>query len=278
MSESPCILIKKGRVMVGTVNSAFNLFNKDTVNLDPKHTKLGRSSRDWLLKQLCTFDSDTTHSFPYQYASKHINFGSFARHTKIAPLDDIDLMFCLTADNAYYTQYGSQYVISTPNAGVRLKAQSNNDILNSIKVLNIFKNSLSNIGQYNNAEIHRRGEAVTLQLQSYSWNFDIVPCFFTDTQLYLIPDGNGHWKATNPKVDQECITAINLDNKGKALQLIRTLKYWNRHHSSHTLNSYLFEQFVLNFINSKTSLSDFIDFSIRDFFLLLIRCDFPTRK
>ena len=178
-------------------------------------------------------------------------------------------MFCLTADNAYYTQYGSQYVISTPNAGVRLKAQSNNDILNSIKVLNIFKNSLSNIDQYNNAEIHRRGEAVTLQLQSYSWNFDIVPCFFTDTQLYLIPDGNGHWKATNPKVDQECITAINLDNEGKALQLIRTLKYWNRHHSSHTLNSYLFEQFVLNFINSKTSLSDFIDFSIRDFFSYL---------
>ena len=50
------------------------------------------------------------------------------------------------------------------------------------------------------------------------------------------------------------------------MQLIRTLKYWNKHHSSHTISSYLFEQIVLNFINSRTELSKWIDFDIKDFY------------
>jgi len=31
-------------------------------------------------------------------------FGSFARRTKIRELDDIDLMKCLSAQGAYYTE------------------------------------------------------------------------------------------------------------------------------------------------------------------------------
>jgi len=262
--------------MASTVDSAFNSFNKLTVNLDTEITKSGRSSRNWLIDQLCGFDSQDGSSFPIQYASKHINFGSFARNTKMGMLDDIDLMHCFTADGAYYTQYGDRYVINTSSAGPKLKALSTSDTLSSTKVLNAFKTPLSAIHQYNKADVHRRGEALTLQLQSYNWNFDIVPCFFTDTQLYLIPDGNGDWKAANPIVDANRASEINQDNNGKVLQLIRTLKYWNSYNATHTISSYQLEQLVLNFVLKQTKLGDFIDFTIRDFFLELASSIYMT--
>ena len=76
------------------------------------------------------------------------------------------------------------------------------DILNSRKVIEKFKSGLNNVSQYGSSEINRYQEAVTLKLLSYTWNFDIVPCFFTADDVngknyYLISDGNGDWKKTD---------------------------------------------------------------------------------
>ena len=89
--------------MAATVNSAFEEFNKNVVNLDPDRTSKAISSRDWLWGQLNKLDSKENLNFPFKYEDKHIKFGSFARKTKIRELDDIDLMFCLTANGATYT-------------------------------------------------------------------------------------------------------------------------------------------------------------------------------
>lgn len=252
--------------MATSVNSAFSEFNKDSVNLDPDRTSKANSSRDWLWGQLNKLDAKEDLNFPFKYEDKHIKFGSFARKTKIRELDDIDLMFCLTANGATYTLSGSTYYINTPNAGDRLKKMSDNDILNSRKVVNKLKSALSEVEHYKSAELHSRGEAATLNLQTYEWVFDIVPCFYTDTGLYLIPDCNGNWKATDPRIDQNLVTETNQNYNGRVIQLIRTLKYWNRHNSSCTIASYMFEQIVINFAKSKTELSEWIDFNIRDFF------------
>lgn len=252
--------------MAKTVDAAFKEFHSDTVNLNPDRTTKANSSRDWLWDQLNSLDSKENLDYPFKYKDNHIIFGSFARKTKIRELDDIDIMFCFTANGATYIQSGQTYYIQTPNAGERLKKLSDNNILNSRKVVNKVKNSLSEIEHYKSADLHSRGEAATLNLQSYEWVFDIVPCFYTDTNLYLIPDGNGNWKATDPRIDQSLVTSTNQNYDGKALQLIRTLKYWNRHNSSHTIGSYLYEQLVINFLNSKSEVSNYIDFDIRDFF------------
>jgi hypothetical protein len=255
--------------MANTVNTAFNEFNKDIVNLDSERTIKANSSRDWLFIQLNNLDSKDDLDFPIKYQEKHIKYGSFARKTKIRELDDVDIMFCLNANGATYSKNYETYKILTPNADYRLKYLSDNDILNSRKVVNKLKSSLAQIAHYKSADLHSRGEAATLNLQSYEWVFDIVPCFYTTTNLYLIPDGNGNWKSTDPRIDQNLVSITNQNYDGKALQLIRTLKYWNKHHSSHTLTSYLFEQIVLNFIKSRSTLSQYIDFDIRDFFYYL---------
>lgn len=253
--------------MATTVNSAFNEFNKDTVNLLKDRTDRARSSRNWLYTQLNGLEAKDDLYFPYKYESKHINYGSFERRTKIRELDDVDLMFALTSDGATYTKHNTNYYeINTPNAGQRLKNLSDSNILNSRKVVNKFKSSLSEIPQYSSAEIHSRGEAATLNLSSYEWVFDIVPCFYTDTDLYLIPDGNGNWKPTDPRIDQTRVTDANQAKDGRTLQLIRTLKFWNRRNSSFTISSYLFENIVINYANSQTELSQWIDYDIRSFF------------
>jgi hypothetical protein len=256
--------------MATSVNSAFNEFNNDIVNLLKDRTDKARTSRDWLFTQLNGLDSKEDLDFPLKNESKHVNFGSFQRKTKIRELDDVDLMFCFTANGATYTKYSTNhYKINTPNAGQRLKNLSDSDILNSRRVVNKVKNSLSQIGQYKSAELHSRGEAATLSLNSYEWVFDIVPCFFTDIDLYLIPDGNGDWKPTDPRIDQKRVTDANQTKDGRTLQLIRILKYWNRRNSTYTIGSYLFENIVINFANSKTELSQWIDFDIKDFLYYL---------
>lgn len=255
--------------MATTVNMAFSEFNKEIVNLNSDRTTKANSSRDWLWGQLNALDGKDNLNFPFKYEEKHIKYGSFARKTKIRELDDIDVMFCLTGNGATYSKSADIYEILTSSAGDRLKKLSDNDILNSRKVVNKVKISLSEVEHYKSAKLHSRGEAATLDLQSYEWVFDIVPCFYTDTNLYLIPDGNGNWKATDPRVDQNLVTSTNQNYSGRALQLIRTLKYWNRHNSSYIIGSYLYEQLILNFINSKAELSQWIDINIRDFFFYL---------
>jgi hypothetical protein len=256
--------------MAITVNSAFEEFNKNIVNLFKERTDKALSSRDWLYTQLNGLDSKEDLDFPLKYDSMHINFGSFQRKTKIRELDDIDLMFCFTADGASYTRCSNNvYQINTPNAGQRLKKLSDSDILSSRRVVNKIKNSLSQISQYKSAVLHSRGEAATLSLSSYEWVFDIVPCFYTDTKLYLIPDGDGNWKPTDPRIDQDRITTANQNKDGRLLQLVRILKYWNRRNSSYTIGSYLFENMVINFANSKSELSKWIDYDIRSFFYYL---------
>jgi len=258
--------------MAKSVNGAFTEFNKNTVNLDLDRTKIARSSRDWLIEQLISLP-DKVEDFPKLYQNMHIKYGSFARNTKIKPLNDIDLMLTFSGEGTTYSaiEYGKNYVLNVPESATLLRKLCNNDgTLNSIKVVNKIVSSLGGIEHYRSAKRHRRQEAATLDLNSYEWVFDIVPSFYTsDTKYYIIPDGLGGWKATDPRIDQDRITTINQKYNGKVPQLIRTLKFWNLRASMTTIPSYLFETIVLNFIESKDNLCDYIDINLIDFWLYL---------
>jgi hypothetical protein len=177
--------------MASTVNVAFEEFNKNSVNLVKDRTDTAISSRDFLLKQLENLPTKNE-NFPRLYDNMHIKFGSFARKTKIRPLDDIDLILTFSANGSTYEtiSYGKYYKITVPISEVKLRNFCDEyGILNSIILINFLVKSLNNIEHYTSAEIHRNKEAVALKLSSYEWNFDIVPAFYTDTGYYLIPDG-----------------------------------------------------------------------------------------
>jgi len=253
--------------MATTVYGAFKEFNNDTVNLAADRTKAGRASRDWLIDQLISLPNKAE-EFPKLYENMHIKFGSFARNTKIRPLDDIDLMLTFSGEGTTYNaiEYGQNYLLYVPESAKFLRKLCNVDgTLNSIKLINKIVSSLNNIEQYKSSDKHRRQEAGTLNLSSYEWVFDIVPAFYTDTKYYLIPDGQSGWKATDPNIDQQRVSDINNKYEGKVLQLIRTLKYWNNRALMITIPSYLFENLVLNFTEGRNSLSEHLDINLINF-------------
>ena len=122
--------------------------------------------------------------------------------------------------------------------------------LNSNKVKNKLVSALQNISQYEKSEIHARGEAVTLKLKAYSWNFDIAPAFYCSgngSPYYLIPNGYGKWKKTNPKIEQERVSRLNLQFNNQVLSTIRLVKYWNRRGQMPNITSYVLETMVLDY-------------------------------
>lgn len=260
--------------MAKTVIQAFNEFKTNTVNLDPEQTKKARGSREWLVEQIQAFP-DKDNKFPEIYAGKTIYFGSFSRSTKIRPLDDIDIMICLNANGCTYIELSDKIKINVPETATRFVDFVNYDtnVLNSRKLINSFVSKLIAIPQYKNAEIKRNLEAATLNLLSYSWTFDIVPCFITTENAckktyYVIPDGSGNWKKTDPRLDRKRVVDINNLHDGQILNVIRAVKYWNKRPTMPTIDSYLLENMILDYYSEKNlKASQFIDLELIDIFL-----------
>ena len=201
--------------MVETVNEAFTTFLKDHINLDSGQTDQARKSRDWLLAQIHLFpDKDVW--FPRLYSEKDISYGSFARRTKKRPLDDIDMMIALSGDSGSYLELTDriEIYISEPTSRLQALCFDNTNTLNSRKIINKFVSLLSKVPQYERAGIKRNMEAATLNLSSYPWTFDSCTCFFTAKDwsyrdYYIIPDGKGHWKKTDPRIDRKRVQDVN---------------------------------------------------------------------
>lgn len=236
--------------MASTVNNAFAEFMKNIVNLDPDITSKARKSRDNLIDNINSFsDNDDFFSI---YQDKNLKFGSFARRTKIRELDDIDLMICLSAEGTRtYTEALDCIYINGNDS------DKNNELLsygtkyvNSTKVINRFISKLADLNDYSKAEMHKNQEAATLKMKSYTWNFDIVPCFYAKDDFYLIPDGSGNWKKTDPRIDNERTTELNQKHNGNLLNLIRLVKYWNKRKVTISIDSYLLECMILNIYDS----------------------------
>lgn len=255
--------------MAKTVNEAFGIFLRDYVNLDPGETQRARSSRGWLLSQIHLFPSKDI-SFPRLYSEKDIFFGSFARRTKKRELDDIDMMIALRAEEGVYYEFTNKVEIYVFEPTYKLKALcfDNTNTLSSRKLINKFINLLNQVPQYEKAEIKRNMEAVTLKLKTYPWTFDIVPCFFTqkdwfNKDYYLIPDGQGHWKKTDPRIDRNKVTDINQLHAGNVLNVIRLMKYWNKRPTMPSMSSYLIENMILDFYSTQyTKASEYVDLEV----------------
>jgi len=241
-----------------TVSGCFEKFRKEVVDLDSDQTSVARSSRDFVLENIYRLSNQG--DIPLVADCYCLNFGSFARNTKIRPLDDIDMMVCYNGNGGVYDtiQQNNLYHIRFADNHPFFDDLRNDDglTLNSRKVINQLIGGLSGVEHYSKAEIHRRQEAATLKLKSYDWNFDIVPCFYTNTGFYLIPDGQGHWKNTDPRKDRMRVTEVNQSYGGIALPLIRLMKYWKKRAWGESVSSYMFEQLMLNCISEGHAVGD----------------------
>lgn len=254
--------------MAWTVNSAFEEFRKNYVDLDSALTHKARSSRDYLFKQIRSLSLKTS-DFPALCRSepKFIQFGSFARKTKINPLDDIDFLVLLDASNCRFEPdrsltYTYDLVVTrlNPLEIPPLWRFTNEDrcIVNSTKVLNGIKRGLFQVENYKKADNSKKKEVVSLDLLSYPWNFDIVPAIEIQREqsstCFLIPNGYGQWIPADPRIDRERTTAINQQHNSNFLPILRLLKYWNSIATNRRakLPSYYFENLAIEVFRSKS--------------------------
>ncbi len=262
--------------MAWTVWNAFDQFRRSVVDIDPQVTIKARASRDYLFDQIKDISRNYSNFPKLLTGDSFITFGSFARRTKIRPLDDIDFLVILdgantAAENNYYEQYKYKlkfvaptiyFMSSVPSFTIEQFAD-NNGYINSTKVLNTIKLHLSDVNSYAKAEIRKTMQAVTLNLKSYEWVYDIVPAIkingaYGRKGFFLIPDGYGNWIATDPRIDAYNITQVNLKHNGKFLPTIRLLKYWNYRTYKPCLSSYYFETLAIKvFENCPQKITDF---------------------
>lgn len=267
--------------MPTNINTAFNKFLNETVNLASEDSAAARTDRDNLRSRIQRFQSDVV-NFPTLYTDADINFGSFARKTKKRPLDDVDMFFCMNGRGAHYSEGVDgviRVVVTDPNVSL-YKFTNDDATLNSIKILNKFKSSVESVYAYRSSEVNRRQEVVVLTLNNKEWSFDIAPCFITSAvdnkNFYLIPDGAGNWKKADPRVDQERTSRINQKHKGKILNIIRIIKYWNARATMPTMSSYLLENIILNHYDATNSCSDYIDVELPNTLLAVSDAIFST--
>lgn len=259
--------------MATTVNNAFDTFMKDKVRLDNDRNIVAKSSKNNLITEIEKFPNDGKFLDYYpEYTS--IDYGSFSRKTKIRPLDDIDLMIVLHAKGNLRETFEGGYKIRVQPEASKQMALCNpgTDVLNSIRVINKFKEYLTNVPSYKKADIKRNQEAVTLELNSYEWVYDIVPCFITvpdnfGRTFFLIPDGNGNWKPTDPRIDKNRIVNINSKQQVSVHDIIRIMKYWTKRPTAATMGSYFLECMILNYYDSAgVNSSTYIDVELPNLF------------
>ena len=228
--------------MAQSIKGAFNEFFENIINISSRQSDNAKNSKNFLIDQIQSLSNNG--NFLKLDSQYNIGFGSFARKTKIQPLDDIDLIIALNGEGLSLegTEWNNITIKVTHkcnNRGIvslsdKVPYYWQEDILNlnSNKVKNKLVSALQNISQYEKSEIHARGEAVTLKLRSYPWSFDIVPAFYYagdqyNTPFYLIPNGYGKWKKTNPKLEQARVSNLNKKFKNIVLKVVRLNKYWN---------------------------------------------------
>lgn len=255
--------------MATTVNASFNYFMTNYVNLDKDESSRAKASRSWLVNQINAFDGKVS-DFPVLYSEMDIFFGSFDRKTKKRELDDIDIIIVLSAQSSTYLELSDKIELTVSDTATHLKKYLHDytNKINSRKIVNKFISALSNIPQYEKSEIHRTQEAAVLNLKSYPWSFDIVPAFFTSPDssgktFYLIPDGQGHWQKTDPRIDKARVTTTNQNHNGIVLNVVRLMKYWNRRATMPSMGSYLLENMILDYYDRKVeTASKYVDVEV----------------
>ncbi len=270
--------------MAKTVNQAFNELVNDVLAIPSSKRQNANDSANALKNQIDSLSEKGL--IPKTCPSQHYLFGSFSRKTKNTPLNDVDLIICFDAcssltiegnswDNLKLTLTGSdKRLLDLCDKSYPYGYYSSNSKceLNSNKFKNKLVTALSNVQYYKKAELHARGEAVTLDLSSYDWSFDVVPAFFyfeNEKTIYLIPNGNGRWKKTCPEKERKRIDTLDSLFKGMTRKMVRLVKYWNKRGKMPTITSYVMETMVLDFFSGLSAPEDseilYLDFLFRDF-------------
>jgi hypothetical protein len=263
LSTNPRTIASSAKTVAsGRINNAFENFLESYINI-PSSIRSDASTSQNHIREFLQEESDRDSTFPSVLCREDADFisGSFGRHTKIWPLDDIDLLFPLDGGGLFYYRNGAQTAntvvtdgtpVFNPLLGPRFTYQNR---ISSDRLISEFCAVLSR--HYSQSDVSINGEAITVQLtlgaseESDGLSFDVVPCFRLDphdgsNSFYLMPDGHDGWKHTNPRLDEAACNTLQEFNGGLYRKVVKLVKYWNDVNFGGAFSSYYIELALAN--------------------------------
>lgn len=257
------LLFTKGRIQ--SVTAALESFIEKQIGIAKGMREQAATSQN-ALRDFLIAETDDDLTFPRVLQNNGATFlgGSWARHTKTWPLDDIDIYVPLDGLGLFYYEYGLQQpynvvtddvFTSNPILDDGRSRWMEGNYVSSAKLIRGFEKVLQR--QYPNTKVKDSEQAVNVQMtygeteEEKGLAFDVVPCFYLDPQseselpFYLIPDGNNGWIRTNPKLDIVIAQELHENNDKTYRKVVKLAKYWNENRFGAKLSSYYVELAIM---------------------------------
>jgi hypothetical protein len=268
----PLLFTTKARVQSAT--TALSSFIDRQIGI-PKGMREQASTSQNALRDFLIDLNDNDETFPRVLQNEDADFlgGSFARHTKTWPLDDIDIYIPLDGLGLFYWEQGVLQPYDLVTDGVL----DSNPILDSrwmdgssvssVKLIQEFKKVLRD--HYSKTPVNDSEQAVNIQMtygetdEEDGLGFDVVPCFSlrpdnqNEDHVYLMPDGKNGWIRTNPKLDIEIAKQLHQDNDETYRKVVKLVKYWNKNRFGAKLGSYYVELAIMRYFRTQNAAGTF---------------------
>lgn len=143
----------------------------------------------------------------YLYVPASFLTGSYARHTKIYPLHDIDVFLVRNTSRTGLATNGSGIL---PNAAIE-------ELARAIRTA------------YPLAVVKEQRRSVNLKPPELAFGFDLTPAWLRHPDGYWIPDREtGAWVPSDPEAHAQMMTGANTASNGMLKPLIKMAKHWSR--------------------------------------------------
>ena len=179
-----------------TVSEAFQTF-KSSLELPPSLARTASDAqqelRASLAKHLAIEDSFLT--------------GSYARYTKIHPLNDIDVMLIRNTTR-----------VGLAASGGVLPSQALDDVARAASLA---------FGAH--TRIKKQPRSINLSFSGLDFGFDVIPAWLRQPDGYWIPDTSADmWIPTNPQAHAQMMTDANERADGRLKPIVKMAKHWSR--------------------------------------------------
>lgn len=220
------------------VKKAISYYLNNYISLSSKDISASAKTREWFLKRIENVINSRSGE-PMLYSGKHgdkfIHFGSYFKGTKVADVDEYDVLVLIDSNSGIYSRAGQQIgkgqgVIS-PNPKYYSKYyKEDSSGVSPSKMLNWLKSVVEEVVKSFDGEAPvRDGQAITATIKSQNLKIDVVPAgVFTDDQgivFFNIPDGSisNSWITTSPGMDITMLDDL-AKNRNDFKNVIRILK------------------------------------------------------
>ena len=221
---------------MGDVSQALGWYIGEVIKLPQRDISSAVRSREWFIDQVKWEIKGRTDEPALYPGQKTLNFGSYFKGTKVAAVDEFDVLVILDSNNGVFSQngisIGTGFGRADPNPKYNEEyKKSDGSGVSPTKLLNWLKDVVeSATGKYGVETPVRNGQAITATIKSKDLKIGLVPAgvFRHNSSgeiFYNIPRGdrgNG-WILTAPHRDVERLKAV-AEGKENFKNVIRLCK------------------------------------------------------